>query len=223
MHGRVLTPGALVVDVGFGASPVTTVELFSRLRARCSQVSVVGLDIDAARVAAAQAVAQPGLEFRRGGFELAGLRPTVVRAFNVLRQYDEESAAGAWESMRAQLRPGGLLVEGTCDEVGRRASWVTLDADGPQTLTLAVHLPTLERPGVLAERLPKALIHRNVAGEPVHALLAALDAAWDRAAPHAAFGQRQRWVAAIRALDWEHDGRRARYGEITVPWATLQS
>ena len=50
-------------------------------------------------------------------------------------------------------------------------------------------------------------------------LLAALDDAWDRAAPYAAYGPRQRWAAACEALDWPgRDARRARYGELTVPW-----
>ena len=143
----------------------------------------------------------------------------MVRALNVLRQYEEEPALEAWPTLTAGLAPGGLLVEGTCDEVGRRAAWVALDAGGPRTLTLAAHLPTLPRPSELAERLPKALIHHNVPGEPVHALLAALDDAWDRAAPQAAFGPRARWAAACEALEWPgRDARRARYGELTVPW-----
>jgi hypothetical protein len=79
---------------------------------------------------------------------------------------------------------------------------VALDAGGPRTLTLAAHLPSLPRPSELAERLPKALIHDNVPGAPVHALFHALDDAWDRAAPHAAFGPRARWTAACEALAW---------------------
>lgn len=98
---------------------------------------------------------------------------------------------------------------------------MALDAGGPRTLTLAAHLPTLERPSDLAERLPKALIHHNVPGEPVHALLTALDDAWDRAAPQAVFGPRARWTAACEALEWEADVRRARLGELTVPWSTV--
>lgn len=47
-----------------------------------------------ARVAAAQSAADPPwLESRRGGVELAGTRPVLVRAFNVLRQYTEFEAA----------------------------------------------------------------------------------------------------------------------------------
>jgi hypothetical protein len=57
----------------------------------------------------------------------------------------------------------------------------------------------------------------------VHALLVALDDAWDRAAPHAAFGPRARWVAACEGLAWPGaDVRRARLGELTVPWASVQ-
>ena len=225
VHGDLLRAAdrpPLVVDLGYGATPVTAVELHGRLRAVRADVEVVGLEIDQERVDAAQPAAREGLSFRRGGFELAGLRPLVVRALNVLRQYEEQPAAEAWDRLRERLAPGGLLVEGTCDEIGRRAAWVALDADGPRTLTLAAHLPTLPRPSELAERLPKALIHHNVPGRPVHDLLAALDDAWDRAAPHAPFGPRARWTAACEALVWPGvDVRRARLGELTVPWSTV--
>ena len=224
MHGELLRTAAppLVVDLGYGASPVTTVELFTRLRAVRPDVEVVGLEIDQERVDAAQEASRPGLSFRRGGFELAGLRPLVVRALNVLRQYEEAPAREAWDTLRGALAPSGLLVEGTCDEIGRRAAWVALDADGPRALTLAAHLPSLPRPSDLAERLPKALIHHNVPGSPVHALLTALDDAWDRSAPASVFGPRARWVATCEALSWPGaDPRRARLGELTVPWATV--
>jgi hypothetical protein len=225
VHGDLLRAAEqppLVVDLGYGASPVTAVELRARLRAVRSDVEVVGLEIDQERVDTAQHAATDGLSFRRGGFELAGLRPLVVRALNVLRQYEPEPAAQAWQTLRERLAPGGLLVEGTCDEVGRRAAWVALDGRGPRTLTLAAHLPTLPRPSELAERLPKALIHDNVPGRPVHGLLGALDGAWDRAAPQAVFGPRARWVAACEALEWPGaDARRARLGELTVPWETV--
>jgi hypothetical protein len=216
----------LVVDLGYGSSPVTCVELATRLRAVRPDVRVVGLEIDASRVeAAAAAQDPPWLEFRRGGFELAGLRPALVRAMNVLRQYDEPAAASAWETMLGRLAPGGLLVEGTCDEVGRLGGWVALDASGPLSLTFSVHLASLDRPSTLAERLPKALIHHNVPGQPVHALLSAFDAAWEAAAPMAPFGPRQRWVAAVSTLaaDWPVIGGRDRWrlGEVTFAWSAV--
>ncbi|MFI6066178.1 class I SAM-dependent methyltransferase [Micromonospora sp. NPDC051227] len=215
----------LVVDLGYGATPVTAVELRARLAAGVRRdVRLVGLEIDAARVAAAAPAADPPrLTFARGGFELAGLRPVLVRAFNVLRQYDESEVAEAWQTMTAALAPGGVLVEGTCDELGRLASWLLIDADGPRTLTLAAKLTTLGSPAELAERLPKALIHRNVPGEPVHALIRALDDAWQAAAPYATFGPRQRWLHAVtrlRETGWPVLGNptRWRQGELTLSW-----
>ncbi|MDT7545467.1 MAG: hypothetical protein QOE99_1577 [Actinomycetota bacterium] len=225
VHGALLRDAAdpLVVDLGYGATPITAIELHDRLRAVRPDVRVVGIEIDQDRVDAARPAERGGLSFVRGGFELAGLRPVVVRALNVLRQYDEEAAAQAWSTLCAGLAEGGVLVEGTSDEIGRRASWVELGRDGPRALTLAAHLPSLERPSDLAERLPKALIHRNVPGSPVHALMAELDAAWDRSAPYAAFGNRQRWVATVEGLAWPKDAGRARFGEVTVPWESMRA
>ena len=217
----------LVVDLGFGASPVTTVELRARLARVRPDVRVIGLEIDPDRVAAALPAADPpGLDFRRGGFELAGLRPVVVRAMNVLRQYDESDVDGAWAALTAGLAPGGVLVEGTSDELGRLASWVLLDAHGPRSLTLAANLSILDSPLSTAERLPKALIHRNVPGEGVHEWLHALDGAWRTAAPYGVFGARQRWrraVAAVRAAGWPVLDRpgRWRLGEVTVAWRAV--
>ena len=234
----------LIVDLGFGASPVTTVELYRAIRAVVPDAEVTGLEIDAERVAAASrrlAVlraagdALPGLSFAAGGFELATMRrPVLVRAFNVLRQYQEERAWAAWDRLRAGLAAGGVLVEGTCDEIGRRAVWVTLPAlpaaSAQPLITFSARLASLDRPSDLAERLPKTLIHRNVPGEPVHQFLRDFDRAWDSAAPYSAFGSRQRWLAAVASLsaDWpvirrppQGGHRRWRLGEVTLPWAAL--
>jgi len=217
----------LVVDLGYGSSAVTTLELVERLSPVVDRLEVVGLEIDPSRVAAVAAdCAPPLVDFRVGGFELGGLRPVLVRAFNVLRQYDEASAAQAWDTMRAALSPGGVIVEGTCDEWGRRAAWVALDDSGPLTLTFATRVSDIDRPSDLAERLPKALIHHNVPGQPVHEFLRAFDAAWASAAGLSTFGPRQRWVAAVEALGdagWPLVGstRRWRHGEVTVRWSAV--
>jgi hypothetical protein len=212
------TAEPLVVDLGFGASPITTVELRQRLTALNPRVRVVGLEIDPERVAAAQPFADPpGLSFAHGGFELAGLRPHLVRALNVLRQYDEAAVAGAWSALCAS----GMVIEGTCDELGRVGSWVCLEAGAtlPVSLTLAAKLSTLDSPLTFAERLPKSLIHHNVAGSPVHDVLSALDAAWRRAAPMSVFGPRQRWLETVRTsgLTTLDGPSRWRLGEVTLP------
>jgi len=210
----------LVIDLGYGATPVTAVELRGRLATAVrADVAVVGLEIDPVRVAAARPYADPPrLEFGRGGFELAGLRPVVVRAFNVLRQYREEEVVAAWRQMTAT---GALLVEGTCDELGRVATWAVVEHGEPRTLTLSARLSDLDHPATFAERLPKALIHHNVDGEPVHELLRAVSRAWETEATP--FGPRQRWLATCRRL--RDDGLAvldgpARWGrgELTVPW-----
>lgn len=171
-------PAPLVLDVGYGASHLTTVEWAQRLRRLNRDVRVIGLEIDPSRVLPPR----EGVRFELGGFELAGYRPQLVRAFNVLRQYDVAQVAEVWDTVCQRLAPGGFFVEGTCDELGRRAAWILLDELGPRTLTLAWDPFDVSRPSDVAERLPKALIHRNVPGEPIYELLHAAYEAWDRCA-----------------------------------------
>lgn len=223
------TPHAIVVDLGYGAYPVTTRELAERLHRHVrDNVEVIGLEIDPMRVQQAMQYEGPHLRFRRGGFELAGMHAHVVRAFNVLRQYDESSVRRSWQEMYGHLAPGGLLIDGTCDEIGRRATWLGIrrtDAPvaEPETFTLSTHVASLEWPSDLAERLPKVLIHHNVPGQAVHTFLQHFDRAWAIAAPHGTFGARQRWIAAVEQLASDGvpvlgDRRRWSLGEITVPW-----
>ncbi|WP_183517950.1 class I SAM-dependent methyltransferase [Mycolicibacterium sp. BK634] len=212
----------VIVDLGYGRLPVTTLELAARLRTVCPDARVVGLEIDPERVVPGV----DGVEFRFGGFELAGLHPVLVRAFNVLRQYPEDAVDEAWAQMRARLAPGGLILDGTCDELGRRCCWVLLDRDGPVSLTLACDPRHIDRPSDLAERLPKVLIHHNVPGQPIHTLLMQADRAWAAAAGHSVFGPRDRWRAMLADLRGagvpiEPQRRTARDALLTVPWSTV--
>ncbi|MDX1892455.1 class I SAM-dependent methyltransferase [Mycolicibacterium sp. 050158] len=212
----------LVVDLGYGALPITTLELAARLRTVRPDVRVVGLEIHPDRVVPAR----DGVEFGLGGFELAGLQPILVRAFNVLRQYHVDDVAEAWTQMRTRLAPGGLIVDGTCDELGRRCCWVLLDEAGPVSLTLVCDPFAVERPSDLAERLPKVLIHHNVPGQPIHRLLTAADRAWAAAAGHGVFGPRVRWRAMLESLaadgyPVEPPRRRLRDGVLSVPWSAV--
>ena len=98
----------VVVDLGYGASPVTAVELHDRLRRVRTDVEVVGIEIERARVDRGTPLERPGLSFRVGGFEVplgAGRQATVVRAFNVLRQYDESQVARRGPPCRTGWRP----------------------------------------------------------------------------------------------------------------------
>lgn len=219
----------LVVDLGYGASPITTVEMFTRMREHVrSDIEVMGIEIDQARVDVAQALAQPGLSFRKGGFEVpveGGRQPIMIRAFNVLRQYDESAVVDAWSTMAARLAPEGFLVEGTCDELGRLSTWVSVRSgeSAPETFSMSMQLNSIELPSDIAPRLPKALIHRNVPGERIHELLNKLDAAWLTHATLIPFGARQRWLATVETLVTQgmpalDTKQRWRLGELTLPW-----
>ena len=276
------TADPLVVDLGYGASAVTPLELMHRLRKTRPDVQLIGLEIDPERVriaraelAEAHALALRGpsaavgaasagatgarsgvsgvaraartvadmerVSFELGGFEVPlprNRKAIIIRAFNVLRQYDETDVAPAWNRMLTRLQPGGVLVDGTCDEIGRISSWIAVTPEtvpsasaeatpgGPQTLSIALRLDELEVPSIVAERLPKALIHRNVEGEKIHRYLADLDRAWQVNAPLRDFGATQRWIAtasAMRDAGWPvHGGRtRWRLGELTVDWSAV--
>ncbi|MDJ0357910.1 class I SAM-dependent methyltransferase [Paenarthrobacter sp. PH39-S1] len=217
----------LVVDLGYGASPTTAVELQHRLAAVNPRVHVAGIEIEPARVRSAKSLEHDGLSFHPGGFEIpvAG-NPVMVRAFNVLRQYDEADVPAIWATVCARLSANGIFADGTCDEIGRRSTWVALERSGPVSLTLSLKFGAFSAPSDVAERLPKALIHHNVPGEKVHTFLQALDRAWWEAAPLASFGARQRWIAScrgLRAAGWPvQDGpARWRLGELTVGWSAV--
>jgi hypothetical protein len=110
-----LSPRRRVLDVGFGETPVTTVELHEAL----GQAEVIGVERDEARVMLAR-TAHPSLRFECTDFAgLAALGPCdVVRAFNVLRGYRAEEVPAIHEALAAPLEPGGLVLEGSTDTEG---------------------------------------------------------------------------------------------------------
>ncbi len=228
----------LVVDLGYGAKAVTPVEFIERIRKVRPDARLIGFEIDPERVASARAELATwakagrlvtGVTFELGGFETplpAGKKAVMIRAFNVLRQYDEADVPEAWRGMVAALAEDGVLIEGTCDEIGRVSTWVAVTPSGPQSLSLSLKLDALDEPSIAAERLPKVLIHRNVEGENIHRFMVDLDRAWKTHAPLSSFGSIQRWVATVetmKANGWPvHAGRtRWRLGEITLDWAAI--
>ena len=216
----------VVVDLGYGAMPHTTLELADRLGGIQPGLRVIGIEIDPERVASAQTSATERVSFIRGGFEIPlpeNRTADVIRAFNVLRQYDESEVTDIWERVQTRLSSGGIFLDGTCDEIGRVATWVSLGANGPESFTVALRLAELEMPSIAAERLVKALIHRNVAGEEIHRFLVDLDRHWMVSAPLQVYSPSQRWIATVRAMKisgWPIQGTAAawRLGEITVDW-----
>lgn len=228
-----MSTSPIVVDLGFGATPTTSIEMLERLSEVQPNVVLVGIEIDKERVNRALPFQSNSLLFGLGGFEVplpSPLKPddqiTVIRAMNVLRQYEEAEVKAAWDLMRSRLRPDGFIVEGTCDEIGRIASWVTLDSLGPKSFTISLKLRGLAKPSKVAERLPKALIHHNVLGQPIHQLLEDLDAAWATHSSLGIFSPAQRFVASIKDLrdkGWpiNLEPKRWRLGEFTLSWESV--
>ena len=226
-------PAATVVDLGFGYSPVTALELHDRLTKEVrADLEVVGIEIDPERVAAAKSLSRPGLRFVHGGFDLPiPGKVDVVRAANVLRQYDEAEVWPAWRAIGERLAPEGLIVDATCDEVGRIGTWLAVrkqpgGALTEESFTISVQVAAIERPSDVAARLPKSLIHHNIAGERVHDLLRVLDDAWSRTSGQRVFGPRAHFAAACEqaaavGVPVLSSRARLRLGELTVPWSAV--
>jgi hypothetical protein len=180
-------PG-LYVDLGYGFFPITSVETLHRLRRLNPALRVLGVEIDPQRVAAAQPFAEPGLEFRLGGFNLPlwpGEGVSVIRAFNVLRQYDESAVEAALEALAQPLTPAGLILEGTSDPLGRLLTFNLFQLQpGGLARTALVLAPSLSlgfQPRGFQAVLPKNFIHHAERGGPIDRFFAAWNAAWQHA------------------------------------------
>jgi len=116
-----LFAGALFVDLGYGFDARTTLESAARFRRVNPDLKILGVEIDRERVEAALPFADDITDFRLGGFNLPlkqGERVRLIRAFNVLRQYEESYFAPAYERLAPCVLPGGLMIEGTSDPFG---------------------------------------------------------------------------------------------------------
>jgi hypothetical protein len=217
--------GALFVDLGYGAEPFTTLESAARLRRVNPRLPVLGVEIDPERVAAAQPFADEQTHFRLGGFNLPlrvdpDGRPEqvrVIRAFNVLRQYQEAEVAEAYTLMARGVLPGGLLVEGTADPLGRiwvanvlRRTAASITSAGEpashsgvwqaEALVLSTNFRTGFDPAAFQAVLPKNLIHRMAPGEPIYDFFQAWKQATLETAAFRGWGARQWFVASAGRL-----------------------
>ena len=168
---------AVVVDVGIGDTPDTTLELHRTLRQRWPHILTVGLDVAPARVALLERSGEPGVSARLGGVELPvseGAR--LVRAANLLRQVRLERVDGALRALARPLLDQGLLIEGSTDDTGDVAVFRVLR--GPEArLEELAFLCGFARgfsPGLFTSWLPRGL---GWYGHP-DPLVAPLLAAW---------------------------------------------
>jgi len=206
--------GGWFVDLGFGAEPWTTLESAQRLRRHNPVLPLLGVEIDPERVAAAEPYGGNGIVFRRGGFNLplerAAVKPEwvrVIRAFNVLRQYEEQDVVGAYREMARAATPGTLLIEGTSDPLGRiwtaNIARLSQEPEAGWTMEALVFSTSFRDgfdPALFQPVLPKNHIQHMVQGEPIHLLMEQ----WKRAAAatqsERAWGVRAWFAAAAGAL-----------------------
>jgi hypothetical protein len=193
------------VDLGYGFFPVTSVETLHRLRRLNPHLQVLGVEIDPQRVAAAQPFAEPGLSFRLGGFNLpvqSGEQVSLIRAFNVLRQYDEAAVAEALAALAAGLTPGGLILEGTSDSVGRLLAFNLFEKRptglARAGLVLAPALRAAFQPRQFQAVLPKNFIHHAEPGGPIDRFFADWQAAWHQARAQSGQPRQIFLLAALR-------------------------
>ena len=214
---------SMFVDLGYGFDARTTLESAARFRRVNSDLKILGVEIDKERVDNALPFADDKTFFRLGGFNLPlkeGETVRLIRAFNVLRQYEEKDFAPAYERLAQSVLPGGLMIEGTsnpfgsiwCANVVRRTmeSNSLLLESQKQASALqnwrfeALVFSTNFRLGFDVQEfqtiLPKNLIHRVVKGEPIHDFFEA----WKQSAAETiamkTYGAKQWFVAAGERL-----------------------
>jgi hypothetical protein len=199
------------VDLGYGENPVTTLESFERMRRHNPTARILGVEIDPARVKAAQPFSRSGLEFVLGGFNLPLPKEepaSVVRALNVLRQYPEEEFAPAIQMLANSLIEGGFLLEGTSDPTGRlmvlnifRKHAQDLRHEG---LVFSVRFTKPFMPRDLQPVLPKNCIHHVEPESALDTFFHSWTLAWHQASRQQSHEPRARFFEAAMRLSRQY-------------------
>ena len=199
---------ALFVDLGYGFDARTTLESAARFRRVNPNLPILGVEIEKERVEAALPYADEKTFFRLGGFNLPlkeGERVRLIRAFNVLRQYEEKDFAPAYERLAQYVLPGGLMIEGTSNPYG--SIWcanLVRKLETGEWRFEALVFSTNFRLGFditdFQAVLPKNYIHHVVPGEPIYDFFEAWKQSAAQTAAIKTYGIRQWFVRAAEAL-----------------------
>lgn len=199
---------SLFVDLGYGFDARTTLESAARFRRVNPNLKILGVEIDKERVEAALPFADDKTFFRLGGFNLPlkdGEHVRLIRAFNVLRQYEEKDFAPAYERLSQYVLPDGLMIEGTsnpfgsiwCANVARRTE------NGSWNMEALV-FSTNFRLGFDVEEfqtiLPKNLIHHVVQGEPIYDFFETWKLSAKETIAMKTYGPKQWFIASAESL-----------------------
>jgi len=195
------------IDLGYGFDPRTTLESAERFRRVNPNLPILGVEIDKERVDAALPYANEMTHFRLGGFNLPlqpGERVRLIRAFNVLRQYEEKDFAPAYERLAEYVLSDGLMIEGTSNPFGSiwTANLVRKQANSWKFEALV--FSTNFRMGFditdFQAVLPKNYIHHVVQGDEIYDFIET----WKRCAAETSsakvFGLKQWFTASVENL-----------------------
>ncbi len=196
------------VDLGYGAEPFTTLESAERLRRLNPDLPVLGVEIDPERVERALPYADDRTLFRLGGFNvplLPGESARMIRAYNVLRQYEEDQVRESLIQLGECLLPGGLILEGTSDPFGRVSvtNLLRKQPDGGllvEGLVFSTNFRWGFEPAIFQPVLPKNFIHRMLPGENIYEFMEAWKQAARLSMAVKTFGLRQWFAASAEAL-----------------------
>ena len=199
---------ALFVDLGYGFDARTTLESASRFRRSNPDLPILGVEIEKERVEAARPYADDRTFFRLGGFNLPlkeGEYVRLIRAFNVLRQYEEKDFAPAYERLAGYVLPGGLMIEGTSDPFGSIwcANMVRKERSGEWKFEALVFSSNFRLGFDITDFqavLPKNLIHHVVPGEPIHDFFEGWKQSAAETAAMKTYGSRQWFMHSAQAL-----------------------
>ena len=199
---------AMFVDLGYGFDPRTTLESAERFRRLNPNLKILGVEIDKERVEAALLYADEKTFFRLGGFNLPlqdGEHVRLLRAFNVLRQYEEKDFIPAYKTLAQHILPGGLIIEGTSNPFGSIwcANVVRVGVDGQweiEALVFSTNFRLGFEPAEFQTILPKNLIHHVVSGEPIHAFFEAWKSSAKETASLKTYGVKQWFIASAESL-----------------------
>jgi SAM-dependent methyltransferase len=203
---NILTGNApLVVDLGFGAYPWTTLEMRERWLPINPTLRVLGVEIDPERVAAALPYAQPPtIDFQLGGFNLAETlkdeRARLIRCYNVLRQYEEDAVTPALSEIAQALELGGVLIEGTSNPSGRLVAFDVYQKETVglvhRSLVFGTNFRAPLEPVDFQTILPKRLIHHMRDDVPL-TFFTHWQESFERTR---GLGKRRQWVTAALML-----------------------
>jgi hypothetical protein len=166
---------AIFIDLGFGRYPTTTIETHRRLSAINQKAKVIGVEIDTERLLEAKRYEQPNVEFRLGGFNLPLKKDefsTIIRCYNVLRQYPEEEFESAIKTMCHYLTKDGVILEGTSDQFGRLTAFNIFGRSNDDIvkhgLVFGTNFNLPFHPRDFQSVLPRNFIQHVVQGEWIH-------------------------------------------------------